>query len=587
MENVELISLEDQDEEEHEDEEEESEDEDDDDDYEEDELIPSLATSPSVLQAGAVYHVAESNDLKSSKGKLGSQENVDGVGDLNEAEIEGLCCSICYEAWTSGGEHQICCLPCGHIYGLSCIKKWIRQRSRGKCPQCKRRCTLEDVRVLYAERLCVFDEKLQKKVRSLEAKCASLEQKNADCCKKEVEAQEREADLHLKVKELTEKTKYLENLLIDRQRELFTSKLGYQRRVNDTGNGSGSEVCYGIFTLQREFQVDGGRYFDMDASGQLMIVARRLNGIGGKSVLTKISLIDPSVREDIHLPSNTKAVRAVCVRPCSRLALIASLGKKLSIVSTESNNTVLTYDLPAPAWSCSWDIDSSHHVYAGLQNGMVLSFDMRQTNMPLESRSGMSCNPVHTLISVAPDSSSSSRTLLTASQIGICEWNIGSGEERPHLIPESKNQGQVCISFAHCNDDIVATFRPKIEMSTRMDVSQSLPTPSMSCGVEGSNMFYKRSGAWSYKKTGYLVTEVDSIRLPKSCIINKPNHSPMFVVANEVTSELVLHDMTKMVVVQCFRTPKNQIWDIRCTQIWNSCVLGCLSGDVVQLYTST
>ncbi|KAK1406453.1 hypothetical protein QVD17_41752 [Tagetes erecta] len=561
---------EDQGEEEFENEEEESEDndDDDDDDYE---LIP---TSP------RVSNLADS----SSKGKL---ENV----DVDGLEIEGLNCSICLLPWTSSGEHQICCLSCGHIYGLKCIKRWIGQRSSsGKCPQCNKRCTLKDIRVLYAAQLHVLDAQLQKQVRMLQAKCASLEQKvqNFDSCKKEVEAQEREAALLLKVEKLTEKTKYMERLLKDRQRDSFTSNPCHQRRViNDIGNGSGSEVCSGVFMLQREFHVDGGRYFDMDASGQLMIVARRLNGMGGTSLLTKINLVAPNDREDIHLPVNTKAVRALCVRPCTRLVLLASLGKKLSIVSTETNNTVLTYDLPAPAWSCSWDIDSSNYAYTGLQNGMVLAFDIRQTKTPLESRSGLSCNPVHTLISVLSDSSSGRRTLLTASQVGICEWNIGSDEERPFLIPESKNEGQVCISLAYSSsDDIVASFRPKIEMLTPMAVSQSLPTPSMSGGVEGSHIFYKRSGAQTYQKTGSLSAEVNSIRLPKCSIINKPNQSPMFVAANEVTSNLVLHDIPKLAVVQRLKTPKNQIWDVKCTQIWNSCLLGCLSGDVVQLYTS-
>ncbi|KVI08217.1 WD40-repeat-containing domain-containing protein [Cynara cardunculus var. scolymus] len=318
----------------------------------------------------------------------------------------------------------------------------------------------------------------------------------------------------------------------------------------------------------------------MDASGQCMIVARRLNGMGGTNLLTKISLVAPSDREDIQLPANSKAVRAVCVRPCSRLALLACLGKKLSVVSTESNNTILTYDLPAPAWSCSWDIDSSHYVYTGLQNGMVLAFDMRQTRTPLESRSGLSCNPVHTVISVSPDSllSSGTRTLLTASQIGMCEWNIGTSEERPYLIPESEKQG-VCISLAHSgSDDIVASFRPKIEMSADMAVS---PTPSISSmGVEGCHIFYKRSGSRCYQKTGSLQAQVDSIRLPKSSIINKQN--PMFVSANEVTSDLILHDVSNLTVVQRLKTSKSQhIWDVKCTGIRNSCVLGCLSGDIV------
>lgn len=611
MEDHGVIEIEDQDEEEFEYEEEEEaeeeEEEDEDDAYEEDELIPAVVASPRVSnlvsrsgnsQEAVVFHVDlvdNPTDMNSCQKKMASQENGGDGGDVEEeldgGEIEGLFCPICMDAWTSGGSHQICCLPCGHIYGLSCIKKWLRQRrSSGKCPQCNRICTLKDVRVLYAGRLCVVDAELQKQVRSLEAKCASLEQKNFECCKREVKAQEREADLHLKVQQLTEKTKYLERLLGCRQRESLGSSIinqGYQRRViNGHGidSGSGSQACSGIFTLQGEFHLEGGRYFDVDASGQLMIVARRLNGMGGTNLLTKISLIAPSEREDIQLPANSKAVRAVCVRPCSRLALLAFLGKKLSVVSTESNNTILTYDLPAPGWSCSWDINSSHYVYTGLQNGMVLAFDMRQTRTPLESRTGLSCNPVHTVISVSPDSllSSGTRTLLTASQIGMCEWNIGTGEERPYLIPESEKQG-VCISLAHSGgDDIVASFRPKIEMATDMLVS---PTPSTSSiGVEGCHIFYKRSGARSYQKTGSLRAQVDSIRLPKSSIINKQN--PMFVYPNELTSDLIVHDVSNLTVVQRLKTPKTQhILDVKCTEIRNACVLGCLSGDIVQLYT--
>ncbi|KAI3687831.1 hypothetical protein L1987_81534 [Smallanthus sonchifolius] len=156
------------------------------DDYEEEEveeLFPVVMTSPRVsssifrggtLQGGTVINngvLENSNDSESCEGKPGNQENCGG-------EIHGSICPICFEAWTSGGEHQICCLPCGHIYGLSCIKKWLQQsRSSGKCPQCNNICTFKDVRVLYASRLCAADEELHKRVRSLEARCAYLEQK--------------------------------------------------------------------------------------------------------------------------------------------------------------------------------------------------------------------------------------------------------------------------------------------------------------------------------------------------------------------------------------------------------------------------
>ncbi|GJT94314.1 retrotransposon protein, putative, ty1-copia subclass [Tanacetum coccineum] len=68
-------------------------------------------------------------------------------------------CPICYHLWTSDGTHQLCCLPCGHMYGLSCIETWLQtcssRNKKQRRPQCKTLCTLKDVRLLYATRLCI------------------------------------------------------------------------------------------------------------------------------------------------------------------------------------------------------------------------------------------------------------------------------------------------------------------------------------------------------------------------------------------------------------------------------------------------
>ncbi|GJU16308.1 zinc finger, RING/FYVE/PHD-type containing protein [Tanacetum coccineum] len=54
-------------------------------------------------------------------------------------------CLICYKPSTTHGKHQICCLPCGHMYGFSCIKKWLLlSSSSGK-----------DAILLYPPHLCV------------------------------------------------------------------------------------------------------------------------------------------------------------------------------------------------------------------------------------------------------------------------------------------------------------------------------------------------------------------------------------------------------------------------------------------------
>ena len=46
----------------------------------------------------------------------------------------------------------------------------------------------------------------------------------------------------------------------------------------------------------------------------------------------QMSLIAPNERENIHLPVNTKAVKDLRVSPHNRLVLLASLGKKLSVL---------------------------------------------------------------------------------------------------------------------------------------------------------------------------------------------------------------------------------------------------------------
>ncbi|PWA71077.1 zinc finger, RING/FYVE/PHD-type [Artemisia annua] len=68
-------------------------------------------------------------------------------------------CSICYRVLTSNGTHQICSLPCGHMYGFSCIEAWLKTGRPGsvKCPQCSTACTLKDVRLINATRLHIPD----------------------------------------------------------------------------------------------------------------------------------------------------------------------------------------------------------------------------------------------------------------------------------------------------------------------------------------------------------------------------------------------------------------------------------------------
>ncbi|KAK1697174.1 hypothetical protein QYE76_013871 [Lolium multiflorum] len=61
-------------------------------------------------------------------------------------------CSVCMDPWTCDGAHRICCIPCGHVYGRSCLEKWLRRahNQSAKCPQCGQQFEGKRITNLYA-----------------------------------------------------------------------------------------------------------------------------------------------------------------------------------------------------------------------------------------------------------------------------------------------------------------------------------------------------------------------------------------------------------------------------------------------------
>ncbi|TYI65541.1 hypothetical protein E1A91_D09G164600v1 [Gossypium mustelinum] len=520
-----------------------------------------------------------------------SGENSQG-NEWNRGDIDGLFCPICMEAWTTTGDHHVCCLPCGHIFGFSCIRKWLQQQgTTKKCPQCNRKCTLKDVRKLFASRVVAIDGESQKRIQSLEAKCISLDKKDAVLIKKEAEWKKKEAEwkkrealLQRELHQLKEKTIYLEHLLDVKPRTLGhpPSMGGYC--VPSLGSEFNEQ---GPFILQKELGVDGARLFDIDASSKIILMTRRLQGLGGMHVLTKMSLVAPYTRQDISLPTGSKAVRDLHICPSDgSLSLFASLGKKLSVLSTKINNFILAYDLPAPAWSCSWDLNGSHQIYAGLQNGSLVVFDMRQTARPLEFVNGLTSNPVHTIYSLHNSTLPSGVTaVLSASSAGICQWNFGGSEERQPVVLETGNQG-ACISLAYCpsSDDIIASFRPRIDNSNEMAYSQHLLTPAIGQGVHGSHVHLKRFGSNCYQKLAVTCANVNDVRLPRSAVMNIESHGCLFASGDELTGELVLQELPSFTVIQHLKLRKQPIYDVKYVHDVDGGLLGCLCDDILQLY---
>ncbi|KAL0874963.1 hypothetical protein Bca101_024668 [Brassica carinata] len=580
---------EDTEEEEEEEEEDDTEEEDDDDEIQT-RVHTSVSQTPRVSQEEKEKQIGSEGVCSTS----GSQEE-----DVawKPSEAEGISCLICMEVWTNDGEHQVCCLPCGHLYGFSCIKKWLKQpRSAGKCPQCNRTCTLRDVRKIYASRIAAVDDGAHKRILFLEGKLNLFEQKSASWSRKEAQWRKREAELRSEVNKLKKKIAYMESTTNGALRESnvasqekYIPGIHVGQKIYQEKNGQAPSCS---FRHQGERLVNGGRIFDIDGGRQILLLARRLSGVGGTFVLSQMSLHSGEI-DDIMLPPTTRAIKDLHISPHNNgLAVFGSLGKKLSVISLESHNTVLSYDLPAASWSCSWDRNSSHHIYAGLQNGMVLMFDMRQTMGPLGSFAGLTSNPVHTIHHLSANSTPTADvcSLLSASSIGLCQWNINGSEGRPSLVSETGNPG-VCISSSYCprSDHVVASYRPRVgssddNVSTQPTLTQ---TGANTIGVDGFHVCFKRRGADScFQKLSSTHASVDTIRLPRTAIIDfgQGGRKQIFASCEESTRQLILQDPSTFTVSQRFSLASHHpLQDVKYANMNGYTLLGLLTDDRLQL----
>ncbi|RZB51986.1 hypothetical protein D0Y65_048416 [Glycine soja] len=121
-----------------------------------------------------------------------------------------------------------------------------------------------------------------------------------------------------------------------------------------------------IFNRSSTFFVRSSSFFGLQPEQRVFLFERRTRE---SRVALPPKGMSPFEMQDILLPSGTNGVKDLLISTShsSSLALFASLGKKLSVLSLDSSNLVVNYDLQVPAWFCSWDLNNSHYIYVGLQ----------------------------------------------------------------------------------------------------------------------------------------------------------------------------------------------------------------------------
>ncbi|CAL4920331.1 unnamed protein product [Urochloa decumbens] len=482
-------------------------------------------------------------------------------------------CPVCMEPWASQGPHRISCIPCGHVYGRSCLERWLTQRGNrnATCPQCSKRFKHKDIINLYAPEVAIPKNELEKEISYLRERNDSLEKK-VSCHDKLFE-------------EMTKRQIAMEQRIID----VVSSKRQKVAEHSDRAAFLEPSTSATVnFSLQNELFLDGARVIGIDASNQIILASGRAAAVGAEPVLTKISMTSAHQPCKIHLPPDTKSVRDMCILPGGS-AIFTSLGRKLSLLSMTTDNVVLQCDLPVPGWSCSADVSSSRHIYAGLQNGTILVFDIRQAARPLHSMVGLSTNPIHTLHSVVDNNGC--RKVLSASAIGPCMWDADDNESRPHLLIGMSNQ-RVCISLACApasNDVLVASFRPKVDASEDANASQvylsQTPTRNVGPGRLGHHTLIRRTGNACFAEGTTCYGNVSEVRMSKSAIIPYGDDQHLLAYGDESLRGVRTWQLPSFASHADVCSHRQPILDLRYAESsGGEGYLGCLSEEKLQVF---
>ncbi|XP_034947715.1 E3 ubiquitin-protein ligase RFWD3-like isoform X2 [Chelonus insularis] len=334
----------------------------------------------------------EEIEMAKKKLKLDIKSEEKQVDDEEEDPDLGRLCPICMDYWNNSGEHRLCSLRCGHLFGHSCVLRWLQNctSSNRRCPQCNKKAAVKDIRVIYATNIQVVDtvelEMLKKQILEVTAE------------KNRIEMELSKSQLRQRMLEdqITNLSKTIHDL--ERQKTDMTVK------INES-----------IRSVVRKFHLDhtldickegGCRVLDYNKwSGHLAVSQKSANnlfpGYGVKKISTDI--FQPMQFVLLH----NQAIRDIAFHPVQQsLLLTVSFDKTAKLMDIQNNVVVHGYPVDGQIWSCCWSGDNSNIFHAGTQNGSIVQFDIRQTSGAVDTiESPGDRSPVVSLASVPSNSS--------------------------------------------------------------------------------------------------------------------------------------------------------------------------------------
>lgn len=315
--------------------------------------------------------------------------------NLDVSDIDSdQACPICMEQWTSSGEHRLCCLRCGHLFGHSCILRWLQHSCNStnrRCPQCNKKAAVKHIRMLYAKKLTAIDTAEYDKLKN--------ELLHVTAEKNRIQMELSQYDIRLKV--------FDQQMACMKKRISELENQQLEMDVHENQDYHILDLSIKKFHLERSIEIckEGGcRVLDFNRWHNILAVSQKstnmlFNGYG----IRKIDCEYFHSRQFIFL--HTQAIRDVTFHSSQQMLLLSvGFDKCAKLMDIQNNMTVHTYQTDHQLWSCCWSGDNPHIFLTGAQNGSITQFDIRQTSGAVNVLDGHGDrSPVVSMATVPPN----------------------------------------------------------------------------------------------------------------------------------------------------------------------------------------
>ncbi|KAI9284563.1 hypothetical protein BC943DRAFT_361256 [Umbelopsis sp. AD052] len=514
-------------------------------------LIQATANSPPISRPDRELDAdfQSTSNLKVKRKREPSVEEPDSQDDL-------LCqCPICFEKWSNTGSHRLISMKCGHLFGQSCIERWIaraRKDTKAKCPQCNATISKRDIRPIWAKQIVSVDSC---KIEQMQNDFDALRQKYQE---QEIELSKLHLAYQMCRTELTRKDAEIKKVQLLLDSNTVAVDFGVRTSVS---------LIHGLeFDKKLKFHETANICRVMAFNpGYNMIVASKSTPTGVHGV-QKISLVDNLNLETVV--NHSRAIRDIQCSP-SGLCLTTALDSTAKITSLKDNCVVQSYNLTAPGWCCSWDEVDENRLYCGLMDDSIMVFDVRNTRehmYHLKNHELTKKKPIHSIVHMAGPKNS----ILCANLDCLYQWDL-SGDAPVCSVIEVDSQGYhpYSVSYDKASATILASFRS--QTSTK-HIHGSLAENIL----EVQNVFHNPQKQTALARTWHFSK-------PRTAQSNESDTEYIICAGDEAEKSLCLWDdaSTRRSI-----DIGSNVMDVKTTVVNNEVYLATLTGNEMHLYRS-